>query len=81
MASKKQMAFAWVVIICAVVAVSAIFGGRDCEVPKRGPFHWLLSGHRYVQRFAMASRYSTCRVIYDDTQQPSASGSSRAIER
>lgn len=62
------MVVAWAVIISVVICISAIFGGRDCEVPKSGPFHWLMSGHPYVQRFATAySRNHACPKIYDDT--------------
>jgi hypothetical protein len=78
--SKQRMAWAWAIIISVVVGLGAIYGGRDCEVPTSGPFHWLLSGHPYVQRFATAyQRHSTCRKIYDDTSPPSATmrGTSR----
>jgi hypothetical protein len=71
--SKRRMILAWLVIISVVVGVSAIWGGRDCEVPKSGPFHWLMSGHPFVQRLATASRNHTCRKIYDDTSGRSES--------
>jgi hypothetical protein len=42
------MILAWVAIFSIIVGVSAIFGGRNCEVPKSGLFHHLLQGHKYV---------------------------------
>lgn len=62
MAPKRWMFFTWIGIILAFAAICAVYGGQNCEVPKSGPFHWLLS-HRVVQRFAEASRYSVCHEI------------------
>lgn len=46
------MALAWAAILALVVGVCAEYGGRDCEVPKSGPFHWLLDGRHYVAAHA-----------------------------
>lgn len=63
--TSKRAALAWSAIFACIIAFCALFGGRDCEVPKSGPFHWLLSGHPYVQRFAMSDRRTTCRETFD----------------
>ena len=52
MTSKGKMALAWAAILALVVGVCAEYGGRNCEVPKSGPFHWLLNGRHYVAAHA-----------------------------
>ena len=48
MTPKLWMVLAWAAILSAVIGVCAIYGGRNCEVPKSGPFHRLLEGHKYI---------------------------------
>jgi hypothetical protein len=60
MSSKGKMVLAWVAILALVVGVCAQYGGRNCEVPKSGPFHWLLKGRHYVPR--TAGRYACSQV-------------------
>lgn len=48
MAPKRWMILTWIGIISVLAAVCAAYGGRNCEVPTSGPFHWLLAGHKYV---------------------------------
>lgn len=61
MTRREWGLLAWGAVLFVVIGVAAAAGGRDCEVPKSGPFHWLMSGHEYVQRFATASHRSSCR--------------------
>ena len=45
---KRWMVLAWGAILSVLIGIAAIDGGRNCEVPKSGPFHRLLAGHKYV---------------------------------
>jgi hypothetical protein len=54
------MVLTWAAILIAVVGVCAEWGGRHCEVPKSGPFHRILSGHKYV--IAHAGRIACIEV-------------------
>jgi hypothetical protein len=54
------MILAWVAILSIVIGVSAIYGGRGCEVPTSGPFRRLLEGHKYVPTHA--GRFA-CREV------------------
>jgi hypothetical protein len=54
------MVVAWATILAALVGLSALYGGRNCEVPKSGPFHRLLQGRHYVR--ARAGKYA-CREV------------------
>jgi hypothetical protein len=54
------MVVAWGAILAFIIGISAAFGGRNCEVPKSGPFHWMLAGHHYVARHA--GRYACTEV-------------------
>ena len=60
MKPKLWMVATWAVIIAVLVALAAVAGGRNCQVPKRGPFHWLLKGRRYVPTH---SRYFACMEV------------------
>jgi hypothetical protein len=42
------MVLAWGAIIALIVGLAAVDGGRNCQVPKSGPFHRLLEGRNYV---------------------------------
>ena len=52
MTPKRWMVVAWGIILAVVIGVAAGDGGRNCEVPKSGPFHRLLAGHSYVPTHA-----------------------------
>lgn len=54
------MVVTWGAILAVLIGLGALAGGRNCEVPKSGPFHWLLKGHRYVPTH---SRYNACRQV------------------
>jgi hypothetical protein len=59
MKPKGWMAVAWVAILSVLIGIG-VTGGRNCEVPKSGPFHWLLEGHKYVP--TRAGRFA-CREV------------------
>jgi len=46
--AKRWMVLAWGAIIALIVGLAAVDGGRNCQVPNSGPFHWLLEGRKYV---------------------------------
>ena len=48
MAPKRWMIVTWVVVLAVIVGVCALYGGRNCEVPNKSPFHALLAGHKFV---------------------------------
>jgi hypothetical protein len=54
------MVLAWGAILAVVIGVAALDGGRNCEVPESGPFHWLLKGRHYV---ATSSVRYACREV------------------
>jgi hypothetical protein len=62
------MVLAWGAIIAAIVGIAAVDGGRNCEVPRSGPFHWLLDGRMYV---ASHSRRFACTEV-SSTSAPQA---------
>ena len=60
MGAKRWMVLAWAAILAVVIGVCAIYGGRNCEVPKSGPFHLLLKGQEFG--VTHAGRYRCSRV-------------------
>jgi hypothetical protein len=46
---RRWALLAWGAFLLLVIGMAAIFGGRDCEVPKSGPFAALLKGHQFVR--------------------------------
>lgn len=40
---------AWAVILAIMIGAAALYGGRNCEVPRSGPFHSLLKSHKFVK--------------------------------
>ena len=52
MTRKRWMILAWAAILAGVIAFAALDGGRNCQVPKSGPFHWLLKGEAFVPTHA-----------------------------
>jgi hypothetical protein len=60
MTPKRWMVLAWGAILSVLIGISVTYGGRNCEVPKNGPFHWLLEGHKYVPTHA--GRFA-CREV------------------
>jgi hypothetical protein len=46
------MIITWAIILAVIVGVSAVYGGRNCEVPTGGPFHRFLAGHQFVPTHA-----------------------------
>jgi hypothetical protein len=49
MTPKRWMVLTWGAILAVLIGTAAMDGGRNCEVPKNGPFRWLLKGHKYVE--------------------------------
>jgi hypothetical protein len=49
---KLWMVLTWGAILLALTGICAVYGGRNCEVPESGPFHWLLKGHKFVATHA-----------------------------
>lgn len=47
-APKRWMTVTWLLIIGAIIGICALYGGRDCKVPVRGPFHHFLAGQEFV---------------------------------
>ena len=62
MVLKRWMILAWLAIFGIVLAISFAYGGRNCEVPKSGPFHWLLRDHKYVPTHAHGRAFA-CREV------------------
>ena len=62
MKPKRWMVLAWVAILSVMIGIGVIAGGRNCEVPKSGPFHWLLKGHKY-EVISGAHRGFSCREV------------------
>jgi hypothetical protein len=54
------MVITWGAILAVIIGIAAIGGGRNCEVPKSGPFHWILKDHEYVPT---QSRTFACRKV------------------
>jgi hypothetical protein len=54
------MVLTWAAILTVVVGLSALYGGRNCEAPKGGPFHRLLERYKYVPTHA--GRFA-CRPV------------------
>ena len=48
MSPKRWMIVVWAGIIVVIIGVCAIYGGRNCEVPKSGPLKALLAGRKFV---------------------------------
>lgn len=63
MAPKRWMILTWVAILAAVVGVCALYGGRNCEVPKSGPFQPILHGRKYVRTNSRSYRVPPCRQV------------------
>lgn len=47
MRPKGWGVIAWGAFLVILIGFCALFGGRDCVVPKTGPFHWLLGNQKY----------------------------------
>ena len=60
MRPKLWMILTWAGIIVVVAGICAVYGGRNCEVPKSGPLRELLAGHQYIVRHA--GRYACTEV-------------------
>jgi hypothetical protein len=54
------MVVAWVVTLSLIIGVCAIYGGRNCTAPNRGPFAWLMKGEKFVPTH---SRYGACKRV------------------
>jgi hypothetical protein len=52
MTQTQKALLAWGVILASMIGAASLYGGRNCEVPKNGPFHRLLAGHKYVPTHA-----------------------------
>jgi hypothetical protein len=64
---KRWMLLTWGGILALVIGFAAIDGGRNCEVPKSGPFHWLMKGEKYVPTHAGRFR---CRQVKQEPPLP-----------
>ena len=42
------MVLAWAAILVVVIGFAALDGGRNCQLPKSGPFHWLMKGEVFI---------------------------------
>ena len=61
MKPRLWMVLTWVGILVVVVTTAALYGGRDCQVPKTGIFHSLLKNQRFVP--TGARRSFACRRV------------------
>lgn len=53
----------WIAILTLVIGTAALYGGHYCEVPKSGPFHWLLKDHKFVPTHSRSFRSPACRKV------------------
>jgi hypothetical protein len=60
MTPRRWALLAWGVFLVALIGTAAAAGGRKCEIPKSGPFHWLLQGHQYVETHSKSWRVPAC---------------------
>ena len=60
---NKWMILGWIAILAVVVGVSVLYGGRDCQVPKSGPFHFLMKGQEYVSTGSHSFHFAACRRV------------------
>ena len=49
MTPRRWAILAWGAFLVGIIGMCAAYGGRNCEVPKSGPFRRLLYGRTYVQ--------------------------------
>jgi hypothetical protein len=63
MKTNRWMVFLWAAVLAIVVGVTALYGGRNCQVPKSGPFHWLLKNERFVPTGSTSFRSFACRRV------------------
>ena len=62
--TPKRWAFvAWGVFLAVFIGIAALAGGRNCEVPKSGLFHSLLSGRKYAETHSHYWRIPPCRLV------------------
>jgi hypothetical protein len=57
---KLWIILVWVAILSVIIGACVIYGGSNCEVPKSGPFHWLLKSEKFIPAH---SRYVACRRV------------------
>ena len=60
---RRWALVAWGAFLAVLIGVAAVDGGRNCEVPKSGPFHWLLAGHKYVATDSTSYRRAACMRV------------------
>lgn len=60
MTPRRWALVAWGVFLVALIGTAAADGGRHCEIPKSGPFHWLLSGQKYAETHSKSWRAPAC---------------------
>jgi hypothetical protein len=63
MTRRRWALVAWGAFLATLIGVTAVEGGRHCQVPSSGPFHWLLKGHVYIQTHATYWRLPACREV------------------
>jgi hypothetical protein len=61
MRPKRGAVLAWGAFLVILIGFCALFGGRNCVVPKSGPFHWLLGNQKY---YRTSGRYA-CEKVRD----------------
>lgn len=54
---------AWIAILVLVTGAAALYGGRHCNVPKSGPFHWILKNQKFVPTHSRSFRGLACRRV------------------
>ena len=63
MTRRRWALLACGLLLAAFLGFAALDGGRNCQVPRSGPFHWLLQGHKFVATRARTWRIPACRQL------------------
>jgi hypothetical protein len=63
MTPRRWALVAWGAFLVVLIGFAAIDGGRNCEVPKAGPFHLLLKGQTYVPSGWHRVQNLSCRRV------------------
>ena len=68
MTRRRWALLAWGGFLAILIGAAAIDGGRDCQVPENGPFHWLLNGRKYVRSYSL--RFACTEVSPQSADRP-----------
>jgi hypothetical protein len=63
MTPRRWALLAWGVFLVILIGIAALDGGRDCKVPKSGPFHRLLEGHKFAPTHVRSWRRFSCSEL------------------